>query len=217
LGAHKTADCGDCHKSESNLRFDVIGVNCIDCHRDDYQAAKQPDHIQAGFSENCISCHSINAFQWGGAGFNHSFFPLTEGHSQPSCAECHTGGNYTSLSKECYSCHQADYNNTTNPKHQTLGFPQTCELCHTLAPGWKPAAYKEHDIKSFPIYSGKHKGEWNSCTDCHTNSSNYAAFTCLNCHEHNKTSMDNEHSGERGYSYDSAACYRCHPRGVADD
>jgi hypothetical protein len=29
--------------------------------------------------------------------------------------------------------------------------------------------------------------------------------------------MDKEHSGERGYSYDSAACLRCHPRGVADD
>ena len=217
LGAHKTASCKDCHKSESLVRFDAVGVNCIDCHREDYEGTTQPDHIQAGFSENCISCHSINAFQWGGAGFNHSFFPLTGGHSQPECADCHKGGNYTSLSKECNSCHQTDYNNTTNPNHTTLGFPVNCELCHTTDPGWKPASYKEHDSKSFPIYSGKHNGEWNACTDCHTNPSNYAVFSCLNCHEHNKTSMDSEHSGERGYSYDSASCYRCHPRGEADD
>ncbi len=32
LGAHTTADCSDCHKSESMVRFDVVGVNCIDCH-----------------------------------------------------------------------------------------------------------------------------------------------------------------------------------------
>jgi hypothetical protein len=217
LGAHWVADCKDCHKSESLVRFDVLGVNCIDCHRENYEATTQPDHIQAGFSESCINCHSINAFQWGGAGFNHGFFPLTGGHSQTACADCHTGGNYTSLSKECFSCHQTDYNNSANPKHSELGFPVNCELCHTTDPGWKPASYKEHDSKSFPIYSGKHNGEWNACTDCHTISSNWSAFSCLNCHEHNKTSMDKEHSGEGGYSYDSASCYRCHPRGTADD
>lgn len=217
LGAHKTADCKDCHKSESLVRFDAAGINCIDCHRQDFEATTQPDHIQAGFSENCITCHSINVFQWGGAGFNHVFFPLTGGHSQPACADCHKGGNYTSLSKECYSCHQTDYTNTANPNHSTLGFPVNCELCHTTDPGWKPSSYKEHDSKSFPIYSGKHKGEWNACTDCHTNSSNYSLFNCLNCHEHNKADMDNKHREERGYSYDSASCYRCHPRGQADD
>ncbi len=217
LGAHKTADCKDCHKSESLVRFDVLGVNCIDCHRKNYESTTQPDHLAAGFSEDCIYCHSINAFQWGGAGFNHSFFPLTGGHSQTACADCHKGGNYVSLSKECYSCHQTAYDNTTNPDHKALGFPATCEICHSLEPGWKPASYKEHDNKSFPIYSGRHNGTWNSCTDCHTNTSNYAIFSCLICHEHNKTSMDSKHREEGGYSYDSAACYRCHPRGDAGD
>src|SRR5512140_1033595 len=33
LGAHRTADCYQCHKSESLARFDVTGINCIDCHR----------------------------------------------------------------------------------------------------------------------------------------------------------------------------------------
>lgn len=217
FGAHKTADCVDCHKSESAIRFDVQGINCIDCHRQNFESTTQPDHVKAGFSENCITCHSINAFQWGGAGFNHSFFPLTGGHSQPSCTECHKGGDYTSISKECYSCHQADYTNTQNPKHSSLGFPVTCEICHTLEPGWKPASYKDHDANSFPIYSGRHKGTWNACTECHSNSSSWTLFTCFNCHEHNKTSMDNAHSEVRNYTYDSAACYRCHPTGRGGD
>ncbi len=66
----------------------------------------------------------------------------------------------------------------------------------------------------FPIYSGKHNGEWNACSDCHTNQSNFAVFSCIDCHEHNnKTDLDDKHKGEPGYSYTSAACYDCHPKG----
>jgi hypothetical protein len=49
-------------------------------------------------------------------------------------------------------------------------------------------------------------------------SGNYKAFECILCHEHsNRAEVDSKHRGESGYSYSSAACYRCHPRGVADD
>lgn len=288
VGAHRTADCYDCHKSESLARFDVPGVNCIDCHRADYQATTTPNHSQAGFSEDCSFCHPVNSFEWTGAGFNHNFFALVQGHSTPTCAECHTTGNYSDANPACNSCHQQDYNSTTNPNHVVSNFPVTCESCHTLNPGWKPASfdhsrfpltlghstpacadchkdgnytntptdcyschvndynnstnpnhrtlafseictqchttnpdwkpatYAQHDAKSFPIYSGKHKGEWNSCTDCHDNPSSYAQFTCLSCHEHNKADMDKEHQGEAGYAYNSASCYNCHPKGNAD-
>ena len=287
LGAHRTADCYDCHKSENLARFDVLGINCIDCHRSDYLATKNPKHFEAGFSEECSVCHPVNSFQWTGVGFNHSFFalvqghstpkcddchtagrysdanpacnschqqdyiaatnpnhkasgypvtcenchtlnpgwkpasfdhksfPLTLGHSTPACIDCHTGGNYSSTPTDCYSCHKDDYNKSINPNHQSLGFSTLCTQCHTTNPDWKPATYAEHDAKSFPIYSGRHRGEWDSCTDCHTNLSNYSQFTCLSCHEHNKADMDSEHRGEQGYSYDSASCLRCHPRGYA--
>jgi hypothetical protein len=198
LGAHKTADCKDCHKSESMVRFDAIGVNCIDCHRQEYESTTKPNHTQAGYSTDCITCHSINAFQWSGAGINHSFFPLTGGHAQPACSDCHKGGTYTGLSKDCYSCHQADYNGTTNPKHSTLGFPVTCELCHTLAPGWTPASYKQHD-QVFHIYSGTHKGKWDKCTDCHTDPNNYSQANCKACHA-------DAHDGK----YTNAKCLECH-------
>jgi hypothetical protein len=287
LGAHRTADCYDCHKSESQVRFDVPGINCIDCHRQNFLATASPNHVEAGFSEDCSSCHPINSFEWAGAGFNHNFFALIQGHSTPKCADCHTnsrysdaspvcntchqqdftatvnpnhiasnfpttcenchtlspgwkpasfdhsrfpltlghstpacldchvGGNYSTTPTDCYACHVNNFNNSTNPNHKTLGFSTTCTLCHTTNPDWKPASFAQHDAR-FPIYSGKHRGEWNSCVQCHPVASSYTQFTCISCHEHNKSSMDSEHRGESGYSYDSAACYKCHPKGDSD-
>lgn len=216
LGAHRTADCVACHKSESLARFDVLGVNCIDCHSNEYQSTTNPNHISAGFSQDCSTCHLVSSFEWTGAGFNHNFFPLTLGHAAVNCVDCHIGGNYTNTSKECYSCHLTDYNNSTNPNHKTLAFSTICTLCHNTNPGWAPASYTQHDSQSFPIYTGRHKGTWTTCTQCHPNPANYADFTCLSCHEHNKTSMDNKHQGESGYSYTSSACLLCHPTGNAD-
>jgi hypothetical protein len=51
-----------------------------------------------------------------------------------------------------------------------------------------------------------------SCTDCHL-TSNYREFSCLDCHAHEKTSMDNEHRDVSGYTYNSQSCYGCHPQG----
>jgi hypothetical protein len=46
-------------------------------------------------------------------------------------------------------------------------------------------------------------------------SGNFKAFECINCHQHDKASTDSHHRQVSGYSYSSAACYRCHPRGRA--
>jgi len=288
LGAHATADCQQCHQSENLARFDVMGIECVDCHRDNYMTTTNPNHINSGISEDCASCHPSNSFQWSGSGFNHNFFPLVQAHATPKCADCHITGNYSDANPQCMSCHQTDYQNTTNPGHISSNFPVTCQNCHSLSPGWKPAnfdhtefpltlghatpscndchiggnysstptdcfachkanydqtanpahqslgfsvnctdchttnpdwkpaSYLQHDTQSFPIYSGRHKGEWNSCTDCHSNTANYSLFSCIDCHEHNKTDMDNEHEGNSNYSYNSSECFRCHPRGNSD-
>lgn len=215
LGAHRIADCSECHKSESSVRFEVIASECIDCHRDSYLATSSPNHVISGFSEDCSSCHPINANQWSGAGFSHNFFPLLQAHAI-QCADCHIDTEYRGLSPDCTSCHQEEFQNVESPDHVLSGFPANCRLCHNLNPGWKPASYRIHDSESFPIYSGKHKGEWEACSDCHTNSTNYNVFSCLNCHEHNKAKMDDEHSGKSRYSYVSAECLRCHPNGNED-
>jgi len=208
---HSGPKCTDCH---INGNYASTSSDCYSCHQKDFQSTTNPNHSTSGFSTVCTQCHTTNP-GWKPTTFNHSSFALTLGHSTPTCNDCHKG-NYTSTSSDCITCHQVDYNKTVNPNHQTLGFSSVCTQCHTTNPGWKPASYLQHDSQSFPIYSGKHRNQWNSCTDCHSNPSSYAQFTCISCHEHNKTDMDNKHQGRSGYSYTSAACFQCHPRGTSD-
>jgi hypothetical protein len=253
--------------------------------------AKSPDHSAGGFSTDCLSCHSINAFEWRGAGINHSFFPLTAGHDLPDCNACHIPGqDYNNLSSACVSCHLVDFNQTASPNHVSAGFSNDCETCHTTSPGWSPAimgnhddfyvlngahktiandctkchegnyadapticfgchadAYNQttnpphgssqfstecltchteiswkpanynHDADYFPIYSGKHNNEWNLCSDCHTNANNYTVFSCIDCHDHSQSEMSGEHDEVSNYSWNSNACFECHPDGRAED
>ncbi len=213
LGAHKTADCAACHTSASQLEFEPLGVECIDCHQPDYLATTNPNHVQAGMSTNCIECHRLEAYEWASAGINHDFFPLTKGHKINDCATCHTSGITVPPSPDCYSCHQNDYASAVNPLHQASGFSTICTDCHTTNPGWEPATFKSHDANYFPIYSGNHNGEWNSCNDCHTQPGNFSVFSCTDCHEHNRSDMDEEHRGITGYGYNSLSCLACHPTG----
>jgi hypothetical protein len=286
LGNHAVADCALCHKSYPNLQFEQLGVECVDCHLADYQATTSPNHQQLGYSTNCYECHGVRAISWNASSFEHGFFPLTAGHNI-SCMDCHTDGKFQKLPSDCISCHANDYNSTTNPNHQQAGISTTCADCHTTNPGWKPASFANHnnyypltgahakiandcntchkgnysntpntcydchkadydgtknpahstaqfpkecenchttiawepstfnhDSRYFPIYSGKHKGKWTLCSECHTSPTNYTLFSCINCHEHsNKTSVDGEHKGVNGYAYNSVACYTCHPKG----
>ena len=198
---HSTPACTDCHKGGN---YTTTPTDCYSCHQQDYLATTNPNHSTSGIPTTCQTCHTTNP-GWQPASFSHTGFPLTLGHSTPTCNDCHKG-NYTSTSTDCYTCHQTDYNNATNPNHKTLSFSTTCTQCHTTVPGWKPATYTQHDAQFFPIYSGRHNGQWNACSDCHTNAANYALFDCIHCHT-------NVH---RGSNYTNTQCYSCHPRGTSD-
>jgi hypothetical protein len=197
---HSTPTCNDCHKGN----YTTTSTDCYSCHQSNYLATTNPNHTASGIPTTCQTCHTTNP-GWQPATFTHTGFPLTLGHATPSCNDCHKG-NYTTTPTDCYSCHQADYNNTTNPNHKTLSFATACTQCHTTTPGWKPATYAQHDAQFFPIYSGRHNGQWNACTDCHTNPANYALFNCITCHS-------NAHSGQ---NYTNAQCYSCHPKGTTN-
>ena len=122
---------------------------------------------------------------------------------------CHVGGRFAGTPADCYSCHTTVYRTVTNPNHVGAGFPTSCQTCHTTT-AWTGATFNHQ----FPIYAGKHrKGVWNTCNDCHVNQSNYRVFECINCHEHNRTSMDDKHKNLRGYAYNSITCYSCHANG----
>ena len=86
-----------------------------------------------------------------------------------------------------------------------------CLACHSTT-AWEPSTFN-HDAQYFPINSGEHRGEWQSCATCHIVPTDYRQHSCVGCHEHAQASMDSEHRGVKNYLYDSNACYNCHPRG----
>lgn len=212
-GGHQISNCFECHSQNT---FSGLNSECYQCHQSDYENAQAIDHIAMGFDTDCSLCHSLNP-GWSPAIFtNHNdFYPLIGAHAAiaSDCNQCHSAG-YENTPNQCIGCHEADYNSTTNPSHSTLNFSTNCEECHSQN-AWTPATF-DHDAQFFPIYSGEHNGEWNSCSDCHTDANNYAAFSCINCHEHNKTDMDDEHRGINGYIYESSACLSCHPTGSGE-
>lgn len=208
-GRHRQVGCEACHGAVAEQRFTPLPTECVSCHVQAWNAAT-PDH--SGFPTDCVACHGM--FSWRGARFDHTAnagWPLEGAHNRIACESCHTPPGFglihtASGPRDCIGCHQDDYDRV----HPTLGFSFDCLSCHTLET-FANARWAEHDAR-FPIYAGAHRGKWNSCTQCH-DSQSYASVTCLTCHEHSQTRMDDKHKEEQGYSYTTEACLTCHPRG----
>jgi hypothetical protein len=208
---HNIQDCNECHTGND---YASASPECVFCHLDDFQGSTQPDHQAAGFSTDCLECHSSLADSWGSDNF-HLSFPLEAGHDIQDCAACHDGNEYTSASPVCISCHQDDFNNANSPDHVDAGFSTNCLDCHSTN-NWDSAILGQHDGLYFPIFSGKHDNEWNSCDECHTTPGNYTMFSCIDCHEHDDpTDLADIHDEDdiTGYVYESNSCYNCHPTG----
>jgi hypothetical protein len=207
VGVHATVACLTCH---TNNRYQGTPNTCIGCHRTDYDRTASPNHAAAGYSTDCQGCHKATDATWKGATINHTqFFPLVGLHATAQCVACHVNNVYKGTPRDCYPCHAAKYQNTTNPNHIAANFPTTCDACHKATDSsWTQGKFTH---SWFPITSGKHAG--NPCSACHTNPTNYTVFTCLTCHA--KAVTDSHHQGRTGYRYDSAACYSCHPTGRA--
>jgi hypothetical protein len=209
-GAHAAVanDCALCH---SGGNYNNTPNDCYGCHSGNYNGTNNPDHQTLNLSTNCASCHTTDP-GWAPATFpNHnSFYALVGAHATIAndCASCHNG-NYNNTPNTCYGCHATAYNTANSPNHISAGFPTDCVVCHGQSQ-WTPANW-DHDDMYFPIFSGQHEGEWDQCSDCHTNANNYSVFTCLTCHHQNST--NSEHNGVSGYQYNSNACYACHPNG----
>ena len=204
---HDIQDCNQCHTTGN---FSDASPDCVTCHQNDYNNTSDPNHSSAGFPTDCVVCHTTNP-NWTPANWDHNdIYPLNGAHANiaDDCAACHNG-DFSNTPNTCVGCHQDDYNSTTDPNHIGAQFPDDCILCHTET-AWTPASF-DHDGQYFPIDSGKHKDEWDSCTDCHTNSNNYSVFSCITCH--NSSETNNDHSGVSGYVYESNACFECHPNG----
>jgi hypothetical protein len=206
-GRHLAAACSECHPGG---QYKGTASDCVGCHLKDYNSTTDPNHRAAGFPMDCVVCHGDGAQSWESAGFNHNqFFTLQGAHATLICFDCHSKGY--DLTKDCFGCHATDYDAATDPNHKASGFPTTCESCHyPTHKAWSQAVF-QHD---FPIKSGKHAGI--SCADCHL-TSNLREFSCTDCHTHDKATVDSHHREVSGYSYNSASCYACHPKGIAGD
>ena len=192
VGGHAGLNCTQCHTSGT---FGPIPSTCYTCHTADYQRA--PDHAAQAFPHACEQCHSTTS--WLPAAYQHSSFPLTAGHAGLACTQCHTGGTFGAIPSACYSCHATNYQQA--PNHASLGYSHSCEQCHTTT-AWLPATFRH----TFPL-TGAHNV---SCNQCHPGG-NTSTFTCVTCHSRSETSQ--QHDEVNGYTYDSQACFRCHPGG----
>jgi hypothetical protein len=140
-------------------------------------------------------------------------------HLLLDCESCHPGmpeADFRRTASECISCHRADYDAASSPKHSLSGFSTDCRRCHLLT-AWTPANMSEHDAAFFPIYSGTHLNQWSDCSSCHTVPGNNSIVSCIDCHQHSQASTDPTHRGMPGYSYSSTACLTCHPTGIRRD
>jgi len=198
-GNHAVADCAACHPSASSLRFEPLGIECIDCHHTTYNATNNPSHLQVGYSTNCTDCHGTKSTSWDGATFEHSFFPLTDGH-RIACIECHKAGSSQKISSECVSCHQVQYNNAKG--HVASNFPTDCKLCHTSA-NWLQTSF-DHNTSNFPL-TGAHTSV--ACATCHVNGYVGTSTECNSCHQKNYTAAQIPSHTAAGISVDCKTCH----------
>jgi predicted CXXCH cytochrome family protein len=127
----------------------VTRGECVSCHRAEYEAAKQPLHVDV-LPTTCAECHQETA--WTPATFDHG-----------------------STTAACVSCHLDDYENksATDPLHAM--FEKDCVKCHDTT-AWRPASFAhpwplvgEHqsafcsDCHAPPVYDQAST----ECVSCH--------------------------------------------------
>ena len=210
-GTHNAewSDCAECHTNPN----DRSEFNCIGCHTN-----PETDNIHgtmSGYNYNSPDCYFCHPTGVKGDFTDHDaqFFPIFSGTHNAEwsdCAECHTNPNNKS-EFSCIGCH-------TNPETDNIhgsmsGYNYNSNDCYSCHPTGEGGLFTDHDAQFFPIFSGTHNSEWSDCAECHTTPTDKTIFTCLPCHEHNQTDMNNMHGSMTGYDYNSDACYSCHPSG----
>ena len=201
-GAHAGIDCAKCHQGGVFRKSGASG--CVGCHRADFERAKEPDHVAAGFPTTCETCHRVSDTSWRQARFDHaSVFPLSGRHATAACASCHANGVYRGTARECAGCHLPLYQKATNPSHILAGFPTTCETCHRSSDAaWTGISFPH---AKWPLV-GRHAG--NACTACHRSGVFQGLpSTCVSCHQADYQKAANPNHATAGFP---TACESCH-------
>lgn len=172
-GMHQKVSCTQCHTS---MVFRNVSTKCADCHADIHRRQ---------FGANCENCHTVKGWNVSlDAIRNHqNRFPLIGAHALVTCDECHknaAAGQFQGLSTACYTCHQQDYL-TPVIDHKSLGFPTTCDSCHTID-SWFGAKFDHLKYTGFAL-TGMHATL--PCVACHVNNVYQGTpADCYSCHTH---------------------------------
>ncbi|MDD5564896.1 MAG: hypothetical protein PHQ91_14370, partial [Thermoanaerobaculaceae bacterium] len=204
LGVHATQPCTACH---GDGVFKGKSTACVACHQTDFNNAKNPNHVQAGFPTACETCHKVSDSSWSQGVFNHATtaFPLLGVHATQPCTACHGDGVFKGKSTACVSCHLADYNATKDPNHAASGFPTTCENCHKVSDtSWDQGVFN-HNATAFPLV-GVHATQ--PCTACHADGVFKGKSTaCVSCHISDYNGTTNPNHAAAGFP---TTCETCH-------
>ena len=201
-GGHKLGNCFSCHQTGGNFRG--LSTDCYSCHQNDYAVTSNPPHALSNFPTNCKQCHTIQG--WKPASFDHNAtqFPLTGVHLNTDCSKCHQNG-YVAMPTSCVSCHETNFNLTTNPNHSALSIPNDCKNCHSTNPGWKPATFSIHN--NFYQLIGAHAQIASNCATCHNGNYNNTPNSCYGCHQNDYINTTNPPHQTSQFPTD---CLPCH-------
>ncbi len=169
------------------------------------QATTNPNHVAAGFPQDCSLCHST--VQWNGAKFDHNTqtkFALTGAHASVACSTCHVNNQFASLGTACITCHVKDWQSANDPNHAAAGFPQDCQLCHSVV-NWAGAKFDHTTQTKFPL-TGKHASA--TCATCHVGNQFATLNTaCIGCHLKDWQSTTNPNHAAAGFPQDCQVCH----------
>ncbi|MCP4703216.1 MAG: hypothetical protein GY865_01280 [candidate division Zixibacteria bacterium] len=209
-------DCSECHTNPATRSE----YSCLSCH-----IHTETDPIHSGMngylyqSAACLSCHPTGE---AGEFTDHDaqYFPIFSGmhNSEWSlCTDCHNNSSDRSI-YSCIDCHEHNQTDSDNMHGGMSGYQYESATCLSCHPNGTKGQFTGHDPQFFPIFSGKHGGEWSNCETCHTVVGDRTTFSCFECHKHSRAKMDDKHLGKvDGYDYNSDLCYDCHSNGESGD
>ena len=225
LGAHAAVQCEDCHKQAAVGIFYGLSTDCQSCHLKDWQNTTNPPHAQDPTDfppSGCQTCHKTFD-SWLGASFtgNHAAppisFPLTLGHANLPCQQCHINNNYhlQIAATDCGNagCHLTTWQQTNNPPHPSAGptfAVANCANCHNPS-SWTNVVF-DHSTTGFPLTNGHANLQ---CSQCHVNN-NYnlqvAPTDCGNagCHLTTWQQTNNPVHSTAGTAFAASNCSQCH-------
>ncbi len=203
VGQHGAVTCTACHK---NNVFKGTPRDCMGCHQEQYNRTASPNHVAAGFSTTCETCHRPSDLSWRTGGFNHnSVFALVGTHATQACATCHKGSVFRGTPRECIGCHQPQYSATRNPPHEAAGFSTSCETCHRPSDAsWGSGGFSHNSV--FPLV-GTHATQ--ACATCHRSSVfRGTARDCVGCHQAKYDATRSPPHAAAGFSRSCETCHR---------